>query len=95
MVAHPHTLSFAHKGHDAPESAPGLAQSPVSFVLEHRERLITRVLALAGREFAACRASHNTLASALTLDAAARGQVPVKVAFVGVTRPHRSACLSA
>ncbi|WP_216317582.1 hypothetical protein [Deinococcus aestuarii] len=91
-----HALTFARKRHDAPESAPMLAQFPVPFVLEHREHLTARVLGLAARDLAACRgttpcrASHSSLAYALALDDRTREELLQTVAFVGFDRSRRS-----
>ncbi|BDP41511.1 hypothetical protein DAETH_14800 [Deinococcus aetherius] len=87
-----HSLPFAHKRHDASQSAPMLVQYPVPFVLEHQERLMPRVLDLAARDLAACRgttpcrASHNPLAYALALDEEVREEVLAAIAFTGFSR---------
>ncbi|MEF2277616.1 hypothetical protein V3W47_04835 [Deinococcus sp. YIM 134068] len=91
-----HTLTFARKRYDAPESAPMLVQFPVAFVREYREELTARVLDLAARELSACRgttpcrASHSSLAYALALDDEVREEMLAGVAFTGFTRVGRS-----
>lgn len=85
------SFPFAHKRHDAPESAPLLVQYRVPFVLENLGWLSRRTLALAARDLVAChttpgRVSHNPLAYALALDDSAREAMLSGTAFTGFTR---------
>jgi len=91
-----HFFAFAHKRHDAPESAPRLVQYRAAFVLENLDELAARVHTLAARELAACRGttpqrvSHNPLAYALALDDAVRAEVLPGVTFRGFARARRT-----